>query len=352
MNIPNNTPAILSNFLIYLGAVRGLSSATIQEYYLDLRTFFRFLLIHRGLADVDAAFEEISIQDVGIELIRGVTLSDLYDFLIFLRENRPKYHKSATTPYGDEAGTRARKIAALRAFFKYLHGREHLIEDNPAAELEIPKAKKQLPKYLSLEESVQLLSSVDGPYRERDYCILTIFLNCGLRVSELAGLNLGDVSDTVMRVTGKGNKQRMIPLNDAVREAIRAYLPHRIEPASARDQNALFTSRNRNRISVQTVKLVVNRHLERAGLSYKDCSAHKLRHTAATLMYQNGVDIRTLQEFLGHEQVNTTMIYTHIENVAIREAVDANPLGKVHSDSAGAETPVRRDETQEETEET
>lgn len=328
--IPNDTPIVLTNFLTYLGAVRGLSSTTIQEYYLDLRMFFRYLLLHRNLADPDAAFEEIPITAVDIALIRTVTLSDLYDFLIFLRENRPKYHKSPTTPYGDEAGTRARKIAALRAFFKYLHNREHLIDENPAAELEIPKSKKQLPKYLSLEESLQLLSSVEGSFRERDYCILVIFLNCGLRVSELAGLNLGDISDTVMRVTGKGNKQRMIPMNDAVRDAINAYLPHRIEPDNARDQNALFTSRNRNRISVQTVKLVVNRHLERAGLSYKDCSAHKLRHTAATLMYQNGVDIRTLQEFLGHEQVNTTMIYTHIENVAIKEAVDANPLSKIN----------------------
>ena len=332
MTISSDTPFILSNFITYLGAVRNLSSTTIQEYYLDLRTFFRFLLLRRNMVSPDAAFDEIGIQDVTIDLIRSVTLSDLYDFLIFLREDRPKYHKSPTTPYGDSATTLARKIAALRAFFKYLHSREHLIDENPAAELEIPKTKKQLPKYLNLDECIQLLSAVEGPYQERDYCILVIFLNCGLRVSELAGLNLSDVTGSVMRVTGKGNKQRMIPMNEAVRNAIDVYLPHRIEPNSARDQQALFTSRNRNRINVQTVKLIVNKYLERAGLSYKDCSAHKLRHTAATLMYQNGVDIRTLQEFLGHEQVNTTMIYTHIENVAIREAVDSNPLSKIKTE--------------------
>lgn len=329
MPFENDTPKVLTSFLTYLNAVRSLSPATIHEYYLDLRTFFRFLKIKRGTADSNASFEDIGISDVDIALIRTVTLSDLYDFLIFLRENRPKHHKSPTTEYGDEATTRARKIAALRAFFKYLYSREHLIDENPAAELEIPKAKKQLPKYLTLDECMQLLSSVDGPYRERDYCILTIFLNCGLRVSELAGLNLNDIMDTVMRVTGKGNKQRMIYMNDAVQDAIQAYLPHRIQPNNLRDQNALFTSRNRNRISVQTVKMLVNKYLDRAGLSYKDCSAHKLRHTAATLMYQNGVDIRTLQEFLGHEQVNTTMIYTHIENVAIKEAVQSNPLSNV-----------------------
>lgn len=329
MTYDTDTPRVLSSFLTYLNAVRSLSSSTIQEYYLDLRTFFRFLKVKRGLVHKDTMFEEIGISDVDIDLIRTVTLSDLYDFMIFLRENRPKYHKSATTEYGDEAKTRARKIAALRSFFKYLYSREHLIDENPAAELEIPKAKKDLPKYLTLDECMQLLSAVDGPYKERDYCILVIFLNCGLRVSELAGLNISDIMDNVMRVTGKGNKQRMIYMNDAVISAIQNYLPHRIEPDNVRDQNALFTSRNRNRINVQTVKALVTKYLERAGLSYKDCSAHKLRHTAATLMYQNGVDIRTLQEFLGHEQVNTTMIYTHIENIAIREAVNSNPLSNL-----------------------
>ena len=329
MTFDNDTPQILSSYFTYLNAVKSLSSSTIKEYYLDLRTFFRFLKLKRNTVDQNLAFEDIPISDVGIDMIRTVTLSDLYDFMIFLRENRPKYHKSNVTPYGDEAKTRARKIAALRSFFKYLYSREHLIDENPAAELEIPKAKKELPKYLTLDECMQLLSAVDGPYRERDYCILTIFLNCGLRVSELAGLNIGDINDNVMRVTGKGNKQRMIYMNDAVIEAIQAYLPTRIQPNSVRDQNAFFTSRNRNRISVQTVKMLVNKYLERAGLSYKDCSAHKLRHTAATLMYQNGVDIRTLQEFLGHEQVNTTMIYTHIENVAIKDAVKSNPLSNL-----------------------
>ncbi len=329
MSFDSHDPQILISFFTYLNAVRNLSSSTIQEYYLDLRTFFRFLKCKRGIADPSAPFEEIEISDVDLELIRSVTLSDLYDFLIFLRENRPKHHKSPTTTYGDEASTRARKIAALRAFFKYLHSREHLLDENPAAELEIPKAPKQLPKYLTLEESMQLLSAVDGKYRERDYCILTIFLNCGLRVSELVGLNLNDIMGNVMRVTGKGNKQRMVYMNDAVQDAIRAYLPHRIQPDQPRDQQALFVSRNRNRINVQTVKMLVNKYLNHAGLAHKECSAHKLRHTAATLMYQNGVDIRTLQEFLGHEQVNTTMIYTHIENITMKDAVDANPLSKI-----------------------
>ena len=329
MSFDRHDPQILISFFTYLNAVRNLSSSTIQEYYLDLRTFFRFLKCKRGIADPSAPFEEIEISDVDLELIRSVTLSDLYDFLIFLRENRPKHHKSPTTTYGDEASTRARKIAALRAFFKYLHSREHLLDENPAAELEIPKAPKQLPKYLTLEESMQLLSAVDGKYRERDYCILTIFLNCGLRVSELVGLNLNDIMGNVMRVTGKGNKQRMVYMNDAVQDAIRAYLPHRIQPDQPRDQQALFVSRNRNRINVQTVKMLVNKYLNHAGLAHKECSAHKLRHTAATLMYQNGVDIRTLQEFLGHEQVNTTMIYTHIENITMKDAVDANPLSKI-----------------------
>ena len=341
MSIPqiSELPEALQGYFRYIITVRNLSKLTVEEYYLDLRTFFRFLKIHRGLVKDYESFDDIEINDVSMDLIRTVKYSDLLDFQIFLSSERPKYRKSEKTQYGDEPRTRARKIAALRSYFKYLYSHEHLIDENPAANLEIPKTRNDLPKFLTVDESLSLLASIDGPYRERDYCIIMLFLNCGLRVSELVGINFDDITDDLLRVRGIGNKVRLLLLNEGTREAIENYLPHRIEPDNLASADALFISRHRDRMSVQTVKALVNKYLERAGLSYKDCSAHKLRHTAATLMYQNGVDIRTVQEFLGHENVSTTMIYTHLANSAIRDAAEANPLGKL------AKPPAENDES-------
>ncbi len=331
MSVPSiqDLPEALKSYFRYINTVRNLSKLTIDEYYLDLRTFLRFLKVQRKLADSSADFDSIPIEDCTLDLIKTVRYSDLLDFLIFLGEDRPKHHKSEKTDYGDAPRTRARKIAALRSYFKFLYAHEHLIDENPAANLESPKAKNDLPKYLNVEESVALLSAVDGKYKERDYCILTLFLNCGLRVSELVGLNLGDVFDNMLRVRGKGNKERIIYLNAAARESIDLYLPHRIEPNNIASADALFISRQSNRMNVQTIKALVKKYLDHAGLAYKGASTHKLRHTAATLMYQNGVDIRTVQEFLGHENVSTTMIYTHLGDTAIRDAAQANPLSKI-----------------------
>ena len=331
MSVPSiqELPEALKGYFRYINTVRNLSKLTIDEYYLDLRTFLRFLKLQRKLVTGDPEFDAIPIDDCTLDLIKTVRYSDLLDFLIFLGEDRPKHHKSQKTDYGDAPRTRARKIAALRSYFKYLYAHEHLLDENPAANLESPKAKNDLPKYLNVDESIALLSAVDGPYKERDYCILTLLLNCGLRVSELVGLNLGDVFDNMLRVRGKGNKERIIYLNNAARESIDQYLPHRIEPDNIASADALFISRHCDRMSAQTVKAMVKKYLDHAGLAYKGASTHKLRHTAATLMYQNGVDIRTVQEFLGHENVSTTMIYTHLADTAIRDAAQANPLSQI-----------------------
>ena len=331
MSVPSiqELPEALKGYFRYINIVKNLSKLTIDEYYLDLRTFLRFLKIQRKLVSGQEDFDSIPIDDCSLDLIKTVRYSDLLDFLIFLGEDRPQHHKSQKTNYGDGPRTRARKIAALRSYFKYLYAHEHLIEENPAANLESPKTKNDLPKYLNVDESVALLSAVDGPYKERDYCILTLLLNCGLRVSELVGLNLDDVFDSMLRVRGKGNKERIIYLNEAARESIELYLPNRIQPDNIASADALFISRHCDRMSAQTVKAMVKKYLDKAGLAYKGASTHKLRHTAATLMYQNGVDIRTVQEFLGHENVSTTMIYTHLGDTAIRDAAQANPLSKI-----------------------
>lgn len=327
--IPDDAPRELREFLSYMFNAKGASTGTVREYYLDLRTFYRYLKCVKGLVPQDIAFSDITLDGISTADLAAVTTSDLYDYLLFEGTQRPVHHKSALTEYGIDSAARARKVASLRSFYKYLTVKRGYFDKNPAEDLESPKRQKSLPKYLSKEECLALLETVDGQFRERDYCILILFLNLGLRVSELVGLDLSDIGDESIRILGKGNKERVLFLNDACRFAIDNYLPHRLSPEGAMDGNALFISRQHNRINVQTVKWLVKKYLSEAGLSAKGCSAHKLRHSAATLMLQNGVDVRTLQEVLGHEQLGTTMIYTHITDRSIQDAIRSNPLSQV-----------------------
>ena len=323
LEIIQSCPPVIRDFLTYNETIRGKSSRSVEGYYIDLQTFFRYLLLVRGLVPKDKEFEEIDITSVNIDLIKTVSISDLYAFLVFCkneRENNP--------------ATRARKTSTLRIFFKYLCEQTHQLETNPALMLEAPKIKQSLPKHLSLEDSLELLSAVEGPNQKRDYCILVLFLNCGLRLAELCSLNLGDVSNEgYMTVTGKGNKERSVYLNEACQTAIREYLtvrPHEGIPVT--DRNALFISRNHRRISPKTVQHIVKTYLEKSGLGGMGYSTHKLRHTAATLMYQHGnVDIRVLKDILGHSNLGTTQIYTHVSDTQIKKAAEQNPLANVKS---------------------
>ncbi len=319
-----SAPPIIRDFLTYNETIKGKSSLTVDEYYRDLQTFFRYILLIKGKADKKTKFEEIDISEVDAQLISTITISDLYSFIVFCKDDRD-----------NNAATRARKTSTLRIFFKYLTSQIHLLETNPAEMLDSPKVKNALPKHLSLEDSIQLLSAVDGANKERDYCILTLFLNCGMRLSELCGLNLSDIrADGTMRLLGKGNKERIVYINDACATAIRDYLAVRPNDAiNYADRNALFISRNKKRISNKTVQHIVKTYLEKAGLGDKGYSTHKLRHTAATLMYQHGdVDIRVLKDILGHANLGTTQIYTHISNQQIKNAIDSNPLSNVKID--------------------
>lgn len=333
----SDAPQVLRDFLIYHETIRGHSKATVDEYYLDLRTFFRFLKLSRGLVPRTAELEEISISDVDVPFVAAVTLTEVYDFLAYLSRDRVKQANSPEPEYGLSAASRARKIAAIRSFFKYLTVKAKLLDENPVQDLDSPKIPKTLPRYLTLEESQRLLLAVDGKNKERDYCILCIFLNCGLRISELVGLNISDYRGENLRVVGKGNKERTVYLNDACRDAIDNYLAVRKLLVPPR-VTAMFLSNRRTRISCDSVQVMVKKNLTKAGLDASLYSTHKLRHTAATLMLQNGVDVRTLQEVLGHENLNTTQIYTHVDNAELRTAADANPLSRFSPAADGDET--------------
>ena len=328
MDYRTDAPPVLREFLIYHETIQGHSRKTVDEYYLDLRNFFRYIKLERGLVPRTAELEEIDISDLDLDLVRTVSLTDVYAYMSYLSRDRARHPNSSHTDYGLTPAARARKIATIRSFYKYLSVKAKLMDQNPMQDLDSPRLRKSLPKYLDLEDSVALLEAVDGAYKERDYCILTLFLNCGLRISELIGLNLSDIHGNQLRVLGKGNKERMLFLNDACQSAIEDYLAVR-GTVGILDPNALFISQRRRRISKAAVEKLVKKYLTAAGLDSSQYSPHKLRHTAATLMLQNGVDVRTLQEVLGHENLNTTQVYTHVDRENLRAAARANPLSRV-----------------------
>ncbi|MBQ1950024.1 MAG: tyrosine-type recombinase/integrase [Clostridia bacterium] len=307
--------------------IKGRSENTVNGYFVDLRTFFRFLLVQRGLAQ-ETSDAQPDIRLVDLQLLRSVTLSDLFEFMNYSKSDRDNSNV-----------TRARKVSALRRFFYYLSEITHQLEDNPAKNLSSPKLPSRIPKYLSLDQSIELLRlAKHSAYPERDYCILTLLLNCGLRRAELAGLNLADVrSDNTLRVIGKGNKERILYLNQACQQALEAYLPKR-PVEGTKDKKALFYGRTKERLSLQGVHYIVKGYLRQVE-GAEDYSAHKLRHTAATLMYQQGgVDVLVLKEILGHQNLGTTEIYTHTSNTQMKQAADANPLSTQKPISTSPET--------------
>ena len=329
----SDCPQILREFLIYHENIKGQSPLTISEYYLDLRMFLRFLKLMRNDMPITTKLEDIVIKDIDLGFLREIETSDIFDFLSYLANDRTVNPDSPSPDYGISPTARARKLSAIKSFYKYLTVRTKQLEENPVADLEYPKLRKSLPRYLTLEQSAALLKAVSGQNEKRDYAILMLFLNCGIRRSELVGLNLTDVYEDRIRVVGKGNKERFVYFGSACRKAIDAYLEERNQKVLT-DNRALFGSRDGNRISVTAVHRLVKKALMKAGLDSTQFSAHKLRHTAATMMLSGGVDVKTVQEVLGHENLNTTQIYTHIESTELKIAAEANPLSKLDFDKS------------------
>lgn len=314
-----NVPIILDDYLNYMETIKGASPNTVKEYFYDLRTFFRYLKVRYKLVDPHIDFNEIDISDLSLDHIKKITIQDLHSYISYADKKRDN---------GNYA--RSRKVASLRSFFDYLYSKVNLIDKNPAESLEFPKRENRHPVYLTLEQSERLLNTVlenkNEFFRKRDYAIIMLFLNCGLRLSELSSIDIDKIrNDDAISIIGKGNKERTIFLNDACVAAIKDYL--RIRPKDAIDEKALFLSKRRRRMSNRAIQHMIDRYLEKAGLDPSVYSTHKLRHTAATLMYKYGnVDIRALQAILGHESVSTTQIYTHIDNERLRDAIKSNPL--------------------------
>lgn len=321
-------PQVLRDFLIYHETIKGQSQLTIQEYYLDLRMFLRFILLMRNNMPIHTQLDDIPIKNLDLDFIRQITTTDVFEFLSYLANDRTVNPDAPAPEYGISPSARARKLSAIKSFYKYLTVRTKQLTNNPVADMEYPKLRKSLPKYLTLEQSASLLKAVSGPNEKRDYAILMLFLNCGIRRSELVGLNISDVYEDRIRVVGKGNKERFVYFGTSCRKAIDEYMIERNKKILS-DNRALFGSRDSNRISVTAVHRLVKKYLTLAGLDYTQFSAHKLRHTAATMMLSGGVDVKTVQEVLGHENLNTTQIYTHIENTELKIAAEANPIARL-----------------------
>ena len=335
-------PSLVREFASYKAVIQNASDKTVSEYMLDLRTFFRFMLARdQKINLLSEDFEKIDVSQVDLEYIKHITQEDIYEFLMYADGTRKNL-----------AAAKARKLSALKGFFKYLHVKRMMIDENPAANIETPKRESTLPKFLSIEESILLLEAVkndrESKSRTRDFAIITLFLNCGMRVSELVGIDIDDVNREFrsLSVTGKGNKQRIVYLNSACRSAISDYFMERVSEAHVKaDTHALFLSNREQRISVKTVQWLVYKYLDMAGLESKHYSVHKLRHTAATLMYQSGqVDVRVLKDILGHEQLNTTQIYTHVSNKNMEDAMENNPLSSQKSLPKSNFTPLEKDD--------
>jgi len=320
----DENPEYLNSFLDYSITILNKSPNSIKEYNYDLSMFLKFIKVHFKMSS-EEDFKMISINDIDIDTIKKIKLDDIHAFLSYL-----------TNTHRSKAATRARKASSIRIFFNYLTAKKNLLDINPAQNLETPKLDKRIPKYLTLDDSKKLLqvtSNEENRNKERDLAIITLFLNCGMRLSELVTINIKDInfSDNKLNVIGKGNKERTIYLNKACVNAINDYLKMRPREGVKYDsKDALFLSERRERISNRTVQYIVEKELRAAGLDTTKYSVHKLRHTAATLMYQYGnVDIRALQELLGHESISTTEIYTHVESSQVRNAVESNPLANM-----------------------
>lgn len=320
-----NLPTFLRDYFNYLITVKAVSPNTITAYRSDLVLFLRYLKFSQNphIISPSMDFNDIPIKDFTISQLKDLKLTDFYSFLTYLETAREN---------GNYA--KARKVASIKSLFNYLTSKVKSLPFDPTVDLESPKLGKRSPIYLTLDESKDLLNATKSRDKnsQRDFCIITLFLNCGLRLSELCSIDINKIKGDTLSIVGKGNKERTIYLNKASLKSINSYLPFRNEIQDKiifEDKNALFISGKNRRINKRTVERIVKKYVGIAGLDRDKYTPHKLRHTSATLMHKHGgVDIRSLQEILGHENIATTQIYTHVDNDRLRKAINSNPLSE------------------------
>lgn len=321
-----NSPKIIKKYLTHIVAIEGKSIKTAQGYYYDLIRFFTYMYSIRFPMPVygDEDFDTFDItkqlqEKITGDFVQTVTKEDVLSYLYHLKSDLKNKEK-----------TRNRRLSAVKQFYRYCEDILNIVPINPTANIGNAKEKKSVPKYLTLDESIRLLDCYSSKTAyERDYLILTLFLNCALRLSELVSIDIKNIKDDTVRILGKGSKERIVHLNKACLEAYDKYMQWRFcLPIKIKDEEALFVSSTTGtRLSPRMVEKIVEKALKQAGLDKQGYSPHKLRHTAATLMYQHGgVDVRVLKDVLGHENLNTTQIYTHTNNKQVQEAFDKNPL--------------------------
>ena len=337
----NEVPQDVIDYLRYLETILNRSPRTVNAYYIDLRTFFRFLVQYRHHI-TDGPLDEIDVSGLDLEFIQAVTKSEIYEYMYYLKNQR-----------NNSAAARARKLSSIKGFFRFMVAKVNRIQSDPSQDVSVPSVRQALPKYLSLEESIELLKNIQTEFYERDFCIVTMFLNCGMRLTELVTIDLADFKDDTIRIVGKGNKERLVYLNDACIHALRQYCDARAKLEKLQDKKALFVSkRTGKRLSPRRVEQIVEGCLKQAGLDGRGYSPHKLRHTAATLMYRHGnVDMLALKEILGHEDVSTTQIYTHINTEKLRQAVSSSPLSHMEFAPPVPDLPLPEEEANEHEEE-
>ena len=316
----SNAPEILMEFIRYSISVKRLSQKTVRGYFIDLQMFFRFLIQKSNNCIDNNTINEVNITDIDLEFIARITRSDILEFLHFISTER-----------SNSAASAARKLSSIRCYFKYLTTKTFVLHNDPSEHIDSPSVRKRLPKFLTVEQSFELLKNIQTPFTERDYCIILLFLSCGMRLSELVGINISDIQDDTIKILGKGNKERFVYLNDSCLIALNEYLTIRNSIVSPASEPALFISkRTKKRISDRRVEQIVEMCLKLSDLDKKGFSAHKLRHTAATQLYRyGGADVLALKEILGHEHVSTTEIYTHISDESVKKAAKTSPLANV-----------------------
>lgn len=315
-----DVPIYMIDFMNYLKTIKGLSSSTVNEYYYDCRLFLKYIKIRKNPYKYDLEnIDDIDIKYFSLDDLEKINLIDIHSYISYRDNNRD-----------NNSTTRARKISSLRTFYKYMVNVTGQIKNNPTSNLETPKIKKRNPVYLTLDESTKLLETIAEEKniftRKRDFSIVLTFLTTGIRLSELSSMNINTIKDLQFSVIGKGNKERIVYMTEACKMALDDYINVRPQITG---EEALYLSNRNNRMSNRAIQHMLDKYLLKCGFDVKIYSPHKLRHTAATLMYKEGVDIRTLQKILGHTSVATTQIYTHVEDNDMRKAINFSPLSKI-----------------------